>query len=136
SGEKARAHAPGDRAEPQIDARRLDLRKFDLLGGDDLAPRAYQLFENVAGQNARGVAPLLVRALPLFKKFCIAHRAKLARAGAGTLAEIRAFTTLNLHCCAFRFPPRRPTREGERWSSRADRSELRRKGPHSFVRVA
>ena len=56
AGQKAGAHPVGDLAEPQIDARRLDLVVADRLGGQDLAPPAPPPAAS-ATATARSTAP-------------------------------------------------------------------------------
>src|SRR5262249_28647792 len=53
----ARADAIGDGAEPEVDARRLQLRFDDVFRGDDLAPGANQAAQDMARQDSPRVAP-------------------------------------------------------------------------------
>ena len=53
AGQKARADAVGDRAEPQIEARGLDLVGIERRAGDDGARRLQRLDE-AGGEDAGG----------------------------------------------------------------------------------
>ena len=56
--QKARPHPVGDLAEPQIDARRLDLVVADRLRRQDLAPQRHRLAQHLRRQETGRQIPL------------------------------------------------------------------------------
>ena len=89
AGQEARAHAPGDRAQTQIEAGGLDLRLLDLLRRQDLAPRPDQPLQHMAGQDPGRMAAKRVITLRRVTEKCFVHLSHAPVIGAACVCVTR-----------------------------------------------